>query len=117
MTTTTIKVSTTSENYKLFMEYEPITRTASMKIRVRGKDNDLVKLLSISLHSLSGIIKLVDENDEDQTICVLSALYLLKNKLFDDNLKTPEIFNTGAFTAYREKVMTKIRKEMIGGNI
>lgn len=116
MATKKIKVSTTSENYKLFMEYEPKTSTASMKIR-RRKDNDVIKSLSISLHSLSGIIKLVDENDEDQTICVLSGLYILKNKLFDDNLETPEIFNTGAFTAYREKVMTNIRKEMIGGNI
>ena len=103
-----IKVSTIERDYKILNEYDPTTQTVLIRIR---KNDEIYKQLSISLHSLTGLKRIVDENDDIQTSLVLSALSSLQTHLSVSKSKLPDIFINGAFNTFKNHIMNNIIEE------
>lgn len=102
-----IKVSSIERDYKILNEYDPITQTVLIRIR---KNDEIYKQLSLSLHSLTGLKRILDENDV-QISLVLSALSLLQNHLSLSKSKLPDIFINGAFNTFKNHIMNNIIEE------
>lgn len=103
-----IKVTTTNNSYKILVEYNPTTVSAGIKIR---NGHDIYKQLMISLHSLSGIRRVIDEKDDIQTLMMLTGLSVLKTYLEDNNLKSPDLFTNGSFRSLNDKTLEELNKK------
>ena len=76
--TKVIKLTTTNNSYKILVEYDPTTLSVAIKIR---KGNDIYKQLVLSLHSLTGLQRIISEEDDVQSLMVLTGLSVLKTYL------------------------------------
>lgn len=104
--TKVIKLTTSNNSYKILVEYDPTTLSVAIKIR---KGNDIYKQLVLSLHSLSGLQRIISEDDKIQSLMVLTGLSVLKTYLEEHpETKTPDIFANGSFRALNNKVMDSL---------
>ena len=104
--TKVIKLTTANNSYKILVEYDPTTLSVAIKIR---KGNDIYKQLVLSLHSLSGLQRIISEDDKIQSLMVLTGLSVLKTYLEEHpETKTPDIFANGSFRALNNKAMDSL---------
>lgn len=103
------KVSVTEGKYKAFTEYNHTTQTANMIIK-RGEI--IITDIYVNLHSLNGIIRIVDKDNTLEIKLLLTALSALKDKLIETNSKKiPAIFTNGAYTVYANKILYTLSEE------